>query len=71
MAVRSGVVTLADLVNGIDHGRNIFRVNIRVNAVTKVEHMAAARAKPFQYLADLFVNNIRLGIQNGRIEIAL
>ena len=58
-------------MHGINQYAGMFGIDIRVDAMTQVEHVTRAMSEGFQYTGDTFADHVRRRVQYGRVEVAL
>lgn len=56
---------------GVDKNAGIYRINIRVYAMSEIEHMSRGGAKGIKDACYPLANDLGCAVERGRIEVAL
>src|SRR5689334_8258467 len=67
----SAMISVAELVNGVDQCGDVVWIDVRRDPVSEVENVAAAAAVALQNSTHLRAHAIRSSVQRGGIEVAL
>ena len=65
------MISRAEFTHRSDQGGEVVRIDVGCDAVSQVENVARAAAKTFQGIPDFPADHVRIGQQDGRVQVAL